>query len=176
MNDKRGLNRKAKQKKKGEIKKMRSKKVWSILLVIMILSNFLSFLVPTNIEAAETTDNTIKVYITGKRIDNSVESSLLREMNRERLSGNNLKIDKMLRAAAYVRARELSVYYSNTRPNGKLSKSTGSSTNPLRYREYISQGPIAIDELSNPELYADYTSDSTKSIGHGNFTVGRTIL
>lgn len=155
---------------------MRRKKVWSILLIVMILSNFLSFLMPTNIEAAEEVASTVKVYLTGKYSNNSRENSLLREMNRERLSGNNLKIDKMLRAQAYVRARELSVYYSNTRPNGKLSKSTGSSTNPFYYREYISKGPIAIDELSNPELYADYTNDRTKTIGHGNFTIGRTIL
>lgn len=161
------------KRKKGEIKKMRSKKVWSILLVMMILSNFLSFLVPTNVEAAE---STVKVYLTGKYSNNSRESAILREMNRERLTGSSLKIDRLLRATAYVRARELSVYYSHTCPDGNLSKNAGTSAAPFYYREYISKGSIAIDELSNPELYADYTNDRTVSMGHGNFSIGRTIL
>ena len=145
--------------------------------IIKILSTLIIFIIilgscmPVKIYAAS---NLQTVYVKGMYANNIRETSVIREINQNRFDQgySHLTVDSMLRALAFIRARELSIYYSDkVRPSGTTSKNAGTSLNPIYYREYISKGNIQVSKESNPNLYEDYMKSSTKSIGYGNFYV-----
>ena len=137
---------------------MKMKKI-SIFLILIILITYI-LPIPQALAA-----NTVKVYVYGT-YGSSRGTAVLREINKNRLTGN-LVIDQTLIGLAQLRAKEISIEFSHTRPNiGGNTYSYGGVT----YREYISKGSIDTSEAGNPELYKDYMRTNTYAFGFGSFS------
>ena len=78
-----------------------------------------------------------------------------------------------MKKIAETRAAELQFLESSERPNGKtdINELLPENKKDIQYREYYLSGNYKLDEATNPELYKDYMSPTTKAVGISHFKV-----
>ena len=86
---------------------------------------------------------------------------------------SDLVFDSYLKKIAETRAAELQFLESSERPNGKtdINELLPENKKDIQYREYYLSGNYKLDEATNPELYKDYMSPTTKAVGISHFKV-----
>lgn len=123
----------------------------------------------------ENNPNEFDLYLEGT-FDEEQAFEVLEIVNdtRENLGLNPLIMDSTLMDAAMQRAAECAVYYSHTRPNGKLCFSILDDTYKNGCGENIAAGYTSADDVMNGWLnseghYANIVGESYNSIGIGCF-------